>query len=184
MSHWPCLLSHPCRTLADLGLRHPTNMHLRFLAHVPGGLTQGEIGVAEITRADWSVIGGRWAEQASQGALMHADKPCIEHVQACQTLALFWFARSETIRTNMHTGSLPVVTIAMLSYHADTYCRCSPQALLIELADCCNSVESTNTSWKTAASIGTSNSVAFGPLGSPSVRATKTLVSRRIAGPT
>ncbi|KAL6414104.1 hypothetical protein AUP68_00620 [Ilyonectria robusta] len=77
-----------------------------FLAHVPGGLTQGEIGVAEITRADWSVIGGRWAEQASQGALMHADKPCIQHVQACQTLALFWFARSETIRTNMHTGTL------------------------------------------------------------------------------
>ncbi|KAH7002617.1 hypothetical protein EDB80DRAFT_578829 [Ilyonectria destructans] len=79
-------------------------MLLRFLTHVPGGLTQGEIGVAEITRADWFVIGGRWAEQAGQGALMHADKPCIQHVQACQTLALFWFARSETIRTNMHTG--------------------------------------------------------------------------------
>ncbi|KAH7129129.1 hypothetical protein EDB81DRAFT_808764 [Dactylonectria macrodidyma] len=75
-----------------------------FLTQVPGGLTEGEIGVSEIARADWSAIGQRWAEQASQGALMHADKPCMENVQACQTLALFWFARSETVRTNMHTG--------------------------------------------------------------------------------
>ncbi|KAH7139964.1 hypothetical protein B0J13DRAFT_69292 [Dactylonectria estremocensis] len=75
-----------------------------FLTHVPGGLAEGEIGVAEIARTDWSAVGQRWAEQASQGALMHADKPCMENVQACQTLALYWFARSETIRTNMHTG--------------------------------------------------------------------------------
>jgi hypothetical protein len=36
---------------------------------------------------------------------MNADKPCLPHVQACQILALFWLAKSETRRTNMHTGT-------------------------------------------------------------------------------
>jgi hypothetical protein len=51
------------------------------------------------------VIGERWAEQASKSALMNADKPCLPHVQACQILAMFWLAKSETRRTNMHTGT-------------------------------------------------------------------------------
>lgn len=67
-------------------------------------MTHGEVGITEISSVDWHAIGERWAEQASQGCLMHADKPCTQQVQACQILALFWFARSQTLRTGMHAS--------------------------------------------------------------------------------
>ncbi|KIL92393.1 hypothetical protein FAVG1_04804 [Fusarium avenaceum] len=68
-----------------------------FLHSVPGGILQGEIGIAEVSLADWQVIGQRWAEEASQQALMRADEPCLELVQACQVLALFWLTSSAAI---------------------------------------------------------------------------------------
>ncbi|KAF4211435.1 hypothetical protein CNMCM5878_002601 [Aspergillus fumigatiaffinis] len=75
-----------------------------FLPSVAGGFISGEIDIGDISRADWRAIGSRWSEQASQQALMNADKPCLELIQACQILALYWFAKAETIRTNMHTA--------------------------------------------------------------------------------
>ncbi|KAI6750530.1 hypothetical protein HG530_014811 [Fusarium avenaceum] len=65
-----------------------------FLHSVPGGIFQGEIGIAEVSLADWQVIGQKWAEEASQQALMRADEPCLELVQACQVLALFCLENS------------------------------------------------------------------------------------------
>ncbi|KAH6884444.1 hypothetical protein B0T10DRAFT_579059 [Thelonectria olida] len=76
----------------------------RFLPPLSGGIISGEIDISHISQADWRTIGGYWAEQASQRALMNADKPTLELVQACQILALYWFAKGETIRTNMHTS--------------------------------------------------------------------------------
>ncbi|KAK5991691.1 hypothetical protein PT974_07724 [Cladobotryum mycophilum] len=35
---------------------------------------------------DWPTVGRQWANQASQMTLMNADKPCLEHVQACQSI--------------------------------------------------------------------------------------------------
>jgi hypothetical protein len=46
--------------------------------------------------------GEEWASAASQKALMHCDQPRYEVVQACQTLAMYWFAIGQTDRTNMH----------------------------------------------------------------------------------
>jgi hypothetical protein len=71
-----------------------------------GGIISGEIDIGDVSRADWRAIGSRWSEQASQQALMNADKPCLELIQACQILALYWFAKAETTRTNMHAGKL------------------------------------------------------------------------------
>ncbi|EED12328.1 hypothetical protein TSTA_003840 [Talaromyces stipitatus ATCC 10500] len=79
-------------------------MTARFLSPLPGGVVSGEIDIGDISRADWRAIGNHWAEQASQRALIHADKPSIELVQACQVLALYWFATAQTTRTNMHTA--------------------------------------------------------------------------------
>ncbi|UZP36669.1 hypothetical protein NXS19_004485 [Fusarium pseudograminearum] len=71
-----------------------------FLHSVPGGVFQGEVGITEVSLADWQVIGQRWAEEASQQALMRADEPCLELVQACQVLALFWFAKAPSRLTS------------------------------------------------------------------------------------
>ncbi|KAI3573528.1 hypothetical protein IWW34DRAFT_855699 [Fusarium oxysporum f. sp. albedinis] len=65
-----------------------------FLHSVPGGIFQGEVGITQVSLADWQVIGQRWAEEASQQALMRADEPCLELVQACQVLALFCLENS------------------------------------------------------------------------------------------
>jgi hypothetical protein len=46
---------------------------------------------------------------------MNADKPCLQHVQACQVLGMFWLAKSETRRTNMHTGT-PSTTKSSCQY--------------------------------------------------------------------
>ena len=46
--------------------------------------------------------GEDWANAASQKALMHCDQPRYEVIQACQTLAMYWFAVGQTNRTNMH----------------------------------------------------------------------------------
>ncbi|KAH7064329.1 hypothetical protein BKA63DRAFT_525206 [Paraphoma chrysanthemicola] len=73
-----------------------------FLTHVPGGNTSGNLEISDISSVDWYVVGERWAERAGQIALMKADKPCLEVVQTCQILAMFWLARSKTERTNMH----------------------------------------------------------------------------------
>jgi hypothetical protein len=101
------LPSRHCRlTPISLRLRGTTfTSGPRFLHSAPGGIHQGEIGIAEVSLADWQVIGQRWGEEASQQALMRADEPCLELVQACQVLALFWFAKARATRTNMHTGT-------------------------------------------------------------------------------
>jgi hypothetical protein len=46
--------------------------------------------------------GEDWARAASQQVLMHCDQPRYETVQACQTIALYWWAFNQTDRTNMH----------------------------------------------------------------------------------
>lgn len=74
-----------------------------FLPPLEGGIISGEIDIGDISRADWRAIGNNWSEQASRQALMNADKPCLELIQACQILALYWFAKAETVRTDMHT---------------------------------------------------------------------------------
>lgn len=74
-----------------------------FLTPLPGGIISGEIDIGDVSRVDWRAIGSLWSEQASQKALMNADKPCIELIQSCQILGMYWFAKAETIRTDMHT---------------------------------------------------------------------------------
>lgn len=46
--------------------------------------------------------GEDWARAASQQVLMNCDQPRYETVQACQTIALYWWAFNQTDRTNMH----------------------------------------------------------------------------------
>lgn len=46
--------------------------------------------------------GEDWARAASQQVLIHCDQPRYEIVQACQTIALYWWAYNQTDRTNMH----------------------------------------------------------------------------------
>jgi hypothetical protein len=91
-----------------------------FLQPVPGGLYQGVMDITEVSMIDWQVVGMLWGEQASQMALMTADKPSRDLVQTCQVLALFWFAKGESSRTNMHTGNchsaMGVVQLANLLY--------------------------------------------------------------------
>lgn len=69
------------------------------------GVVSGEIDIVDVSRADWTVIGRNWSEQASQKALMNADKPSLELIQACQILALYWFAKGRITRTDMHTST-------------------------------------------------------------------------------
>lgn len=63
-----------------------------------------ELNTSQIAQNEWADLGERWATYASQTTLMNVDQPCPEHIQACQILALFWFARNQTMRTNMHNG--------------------------------------------------------------------------------
>ncbi|KAF4995325.1 hypothetical protein FDECE_12816 [Fusarium decemcellulare] len=65
-----------------------------FLHPNPGGICRGSLDITEVSLVDWQLIGRLWGEQASQLALMTADKPCLDLVQACQVLALFWYLTS------------------------------------------------------------------------------------------
>lgn len=60
------------------------------------------ITIADLHQTDWAAVGQTWAEIASQKALAHADTPYLAHVQALQTTGLFWFAKSQTARAEMH----------------------------------------------------------------------------------
>lgn len=76
-----------------------------FLHPMTNGVVSGEIDIVDVSRADWTVIGRNWSEQASQKALMYADKPSLELIQVCQILALYWFAKGKITRTDMHTST-------------------------------------------------------------------------------
>lgn len=89
----------------DFALVSLLMMTSSFLPPVAEGLISGEIDIGDVSQADWRAIGSRWAEKSSQQALMNADKPSLELIQACQILALYWFAKAETVRTNMHSGT-------------------------------------------------------------------------------
>ncbi|KAG0647553.1 hypothetical protein D0Z07_6611 [Hyphodiscus hymeniophilus] len=60
-----------------------------------------EIGLSMLSAADWTKQGDEWAEAGCQRALMQADIPRIEIVQACQCLALYWWAVGERERTHI-----------------------------------------------------------------------------------
>ena len=49
-------------------------------------------------------MGRAWAESASQLVLMHADRPSISNIQACEVLSLYWFAVGQLDRSTMHCG--------------------------------------------------------------------------------
>ena len=55
-----------------------------------------------LSTVDSTKQGYEWATAASQRVLMQADIPCIETVQACQNLGLYWFSQGEGERTHMH----------------------------------------------------------------------------------
>ncbi|KAH7009268.1 uncharacterized protein B0I36DRAFT_378638 [Microdochium trichocladiopsis] len=67
-------------------------------------MSHGKIDILDLSIADWKAISQQWAEKAGGQALGRADRPCLEVVQACQVLAMFWFAKGETKRTNVHTA--------------------------------------------------------------------------------
>lgn len=83
------------------------SLQWRFLDHAPSNsLAPEEIGIADISKVNWAAVALAWAESASQRVLMGADKPSLENIQTCQVLAIFWFSRGETQRTNIHTSEL------------------------------------------------------------------------------
>ena len=47
-------------------------------------------------------MGRDWAESGSQLVLMHADKPSVANIQACEVLSLYWFAVGQVDRNAMH----------------------------------------------------------------------------------
>lgn len=70
-----------------------------FRAPLPGSCTK-ENGLAAL--APIHDLGRGWAESGSQLVLMHADRPSIANIQACEVLCFYWFAVGELDRNAMH----------------------------------------------------------------------------------
>jgi hypothetical protein len=50
--------------------------------------------------------GREWATAGTQRVLMQCDMPSVATIQACQNIALYWFAVGEIERTDMHSCEL------------------------------------------------------------------------------
>ncbi|KAH8810679.1 hypothetical protein F5884DRAFT_258528 [Xylogone sp. PMI_703] len=63
-----------------------------------------------------TIQGHEWATMGSQRVLMQADVPRLETIQACQNLALYWFAAGRTDRTHVHAHTAYKVA-RLLAFH-------------------------------------------------------------------
>lgn len=97
-----------------------------FLRQSPGKSQQvtgddgdGDFGLSMLSAAGWARQGDEWANAACQRALMQADLPRIEVLQACQSLGLYWWAIGERERTHIHSHNA-YMNARLLGLHVQT----------------------------------------------------------------
>lgn len=70
-----------------------------------------ELGISNLELPDLTSYAHEWATAATQEVMMQADEPRLETIQACQILALYWFARDQKHRTHILTRESSVLTL-------------------------------------------------------------------------
>ncbi|CAK7233167.1 hypothetical protein SEUCBS140593_008512 [Sporothrix eucalyptigena] len=94
---------------ASIFLRVPTKQ-LALDSYVP------EPDVVSRAIVDCNRFSSEWGIVAGRQVLMHSDEPCLETIQACQNLTLYWFSLDLKDRTHIYTH-LAYRTGRLLGFH-------------------------------------------------------------------